>query len=182
MNRVFTSDKASSSVPDKRVFRAVEGIYGELDNITSDIRALIARFEKVETANKCHEAQIEHLMEQSYPEIKSPKVVVDEHLVTGLQARVTELQCSLNETKYLLEQRDSDMEKLYGDIDTAFENGFKKGQSHAIASCVNQDKERRWHGDRYMTQAEFLKLYGDLDVWNAIGNEYHDRIKPVGGR
>ena len=181
MNRVYTSGK-SSSVPDKRVFRAVEGIYGELDNITTDIRALIARFEKVETANKCQEAQIEHLMEQSYPEINPPKVIVDENLVIGLQARVTELQCSLNESKYLLEQRDSQMEKLYEDIDTAFENGFKKGQSHAIASCVNQDKEQRWHGDKYMTQAEFLKLYGDLDVWNAIGNEYHGVIKPTDKR
>lgn len=189
MNRVFASDK-SSSVSDKRVFRAVEGIYGELDEATTDIQALEVRIRALETSSKDHEAHIDHLMKKSYPELErssekkaeSIKAPAAEDLVSRLQARVTELECSLNETKYLLEQRDSDMEKLYGDIDIAFENGFKKGQSHAIASCVNQDKERRWHGDKYMTQAEFLKLYGDLDVWNAIGNEYHDTIKPVGRR
>ena len=50
------------------------------------------------------------------------------------------LECSSND-KQLLEQRDSQIEKLYADIDTAFDNGFKKG----MASCVSQNKERHWH-------------------------------------
>ena len=53
MNRVFASDK-SSSVSDKRVFRAVEGIYGELDEATTDIQALVERISALETSSKDH--------------------------------------------------------------------------------------------------------------------------------
>jgi len=172
----------SKSVPDKRVFRAVEGIYGELDTITADIRALTARFEKIETSNKSHEAQIDHLMEQTYPVIKESqkkttpkKVHVEEDLIIGLQVRCTNAELELQEKK-------TEILNLYREMEKTFQNGFKKGHQHArimdhVIGC--NPEERRWDGNRYMTKSEFMSHYDDIHSWNGIGGEYGDIIKPV---
>lgn len=172
----------SKSVPDKRVFRTVEGIYGELDTIRADIRALTARFEKIETSNKSHEAQIDHLMEQTYPVIKESqkkttpkKVHVEEDLILGLQVRCTNAELALQEKK-------TEILNLYKEMEKTFQNGFKKGHCHASINdhlIGNNTEERRWDGNRYMTKSEFMSIYNDIDTWNSIGGEYGDIIKPA---